>query len=265
MEGVIKSTILDLVKKMDSLERSRVQVIPWSTPVPSFGDPVKSYVATLGLNPSNKEFVDDAGLELNGKDRRFETLKSLGVKNWSDVKGSHLSRIEISCRKYFEKNPYDRWFGALDELISGTGFSYYNEMSPACHLDLVPFATDCKWSSLNSAEKKILLESSIGSLANLLKISKIKLIVLNGATVVNQFNKVTQANFSIREKASWCLPRSNGAHVKGVSYVGSIDHVNGVELGRSIKVVGFNHNIQSSFGVTKKVKSSIKKWISSYS
>lgn len=32
--------------------------IPWASPVVSFGNPAISRVATLGLNPSNLEFVD---------------------------------------------------------------------------------------------------------------------------------------------------------------------------------------------------------------
>jgi hypothetical protein len=34
----------------------------------------------------------------------------------------------------------------------------------------------------------------------------------------------------------------------------------GIDLGRPVLVLGYNHNIQSSFGVTAKVKCAIRKW-----
>jgi len=49
--------------------------------------------------------------------------------------------------------------------------------------------------------------------------------------------------------------------VAGVAYRGSINNISGIELGRSIEVLGFNHNIQSSFGVTTQVRKSIQEWI----
>ena len=54
-------------------------MIPWSCPVPAFGDLLNSFVATLGLNPSNREFVDEEGNELEGAARRLHTLRSLSL------------------------------------------------------------------------------------------------------------------------------------------------------------------------------------------
>src|SRR5258708_21046040 len=85
-------------------------VIPWSCPGPVFGDLGASYVATRGLNPSNREFVDQFGNELDGPARRFQTLTSLGLARWPDARASHIRKIWISCQNYFSNNPYDRWF-----------------------------------------------------------------------------------------------------------------------------------------------------------
>lgn len=60
---------------------------------------------------------------------------------------------------------------------------------------------------------------------------------------------------------SWTLPRSNDSGVKGVSYIGVLKEVAGIKLNNEILVLGFNHNIQSSFGVTKEVKTAIKTWV----
>ena len=71
------SALTTLLDRLDSADTQRAAVIRWGSPVPSFGDLTKSDVATLGLNPSNKEFVDNSGNELSGSERRFHTLKSL--------------------------------------------------------------------------------------------------------------------------------------------------------------------------------------------
>src|SRR6266849_5010343 len=137
-----------LVERLGDSTLSEANVIPWSSPVPSFGDVSRSRVATLGLNPSNREFVDALGNELDGPLRRFHTLRSLRLARWSDVSVPQLRLILDSCRAYFFRNPYHTWFGRLDHLISGTRASFYDRAATACHLDLVPYATSCKWIEL---------------------------------------------------------------------------------------------------------------------
>ena len=48
-------------------------------PVLFFGDIFTARVATVGLNPSDQEYLDSHGTELDGVKRRFETLASLGA------------------------------------------------------------------------------------------------------------------------------------------------------------------------------------------
>src|SRR3954451_1613485 len=104
------TALATLIDRLDSSVASTTDVIPWGCPVPSFGDLSNSRVATLGLNPSNREFVDELGNELQGSYRRFHTLKSLGLRSWSDADARHLRLILESCRAYFSGNPYDKWF-----------------------------------------------------------------------------------------------------------------------------------------------------------
>ena len=47
----------------------------------------------------------------------------------------------------------------------------------------------------------------------------------------------------------------------GVAFTGLVDSVSGIKLDRQLQVLGFNHNLQSSFGVTNPVISSIREWI----
>ncbi len=250
-----------LVERLHKGTLSRNKVIPWSCPVPSFGDPSRSKVATLGLNPSNREFMDDAGRELDGKARRFHTLNSLGIGCWSEARERHLDLITDSCHSYFSRNPYDKWFKKLDHLISGTRSSYYANSQAACHLDLIPYATECKWTDLTHGQKSLLLGAAGDALALVLKNSPIKLLILNGATVVRHFEQIAGVELKKVTMASWALPRKSGMAVTGFAFTGSVRSLSGFALHRELTVLGFNHNIQSSFGVTKKVTSAIGRWI----
>ncbi len=255
------TTLTTLISQLDNPKMSETSVIQWGCPVPSFGDLSKSHVATLGLNPSNREFVDKSGRELQGQSRRFHTLNSLGIESWSDVNARHISFILESCSSYFWGNPYDIWFKKLDQIVSATGASYYDEFSQACHLDIIPYATECKWTELTSKERTSLLTISGNSLALLLRDSQVRILILNGASVIDQFESVTGVCMNRKEMSEWLLPRRSGLGVKGFAYQSMVDTLSGIELGRCIMVLGFNHNLQSSFGVTTKVIKAIHCWV----
>src|SRR2546422_2502451 len=61
-----QTILTTLIDRLDSTAIVATDVIRWGCPVPAFGDLTCSQVATLGLNPSNREFVDDFGQELEG-------------------------------------------------------------------------------------------------------------------------------------------------------------------------------------------------------
>ena len=142
----------------------------------------RARVATLGLNPSNREFVDCAGNELDGASRRFHTLSSLGLDAWRDVQPRHLALIAESCRCYFAVNPYDTWFKRLDNLLLDLNVWYYSTLFSACHLDLVPFATAEKWTALSRAQRQTLLDGTGDVLGALLRDSEIQVLILNGSS-----------------------------------------------------------------------------------
>lgn len=238
--------------------------IPWASPVVSFGDPTNSTVATLGLNPSNLEFVDNAGKQLLAPHNRFESLNTLQARRWSDVAVLGIQRVWDACQDYFFRNPYDQWFRRLDKLLVGTGASYYNYIGArACHLDLVPFATAEKWSAIGTAQRAALVELGTPSLVQAIRASNIRILVLNGSTVVKEFSRLLDPNALDRsEMPSWALQRGR---VAGFAHVGRVSRVAGATLGREILVLGYNHNIQSSFGVTREAVSRMSAWISSVS
>jgi len=255
------STLPKLLQLLGDETLLSTDVIPWSSPIPSFGNLSKSKVATLGLNPSNREFVDTKGVELESKNRRFHTLKSLDLSHWSEVDEEHLKMITDSCYKYFLRNPYDSWFKSLDYLISGTKTSYYDKSSNACHLDLIPYATKLKWSGLSSWQRTLLLEIAGDTLGRLLRESPVQILILNGKKVVDSLQQISDVNLQKKKIPSWTLPRKSGVGVEGHSFIGIIKEISGIKLKRNIKVLGFNHNIQSSFGVTNRIKASIRNWI----
>lgn len=257
----MRTTLTTLLERLDNNALSTARVIPWGSPIPSFGDLSRSTVATLGLNPSNREFVDISGRELDGNLRRFHTLKSLGLRKWSDANTQHRKSIIDSCNRYFHQNPYDGWFKGLDKIISGTKASYYDKTLKACHLDLIPYATACKWTELSSQQRLLLLSLAGDTLGLLIKDSPIRLLILNGKTVIENLQIVAGVNFKQEIISDWVLPRKSGIGVKGFAYRGTINEVAGIHLGRKVHVLGFNHNIQSSFGVTTQVKNSIRSWV----
>jgi len=241
---------------------SGTNVIPWSCPVLSFGDLSRSTVATLGINPSNREFVDSSGKELDGPVRRFHTLTSLGLAAWSQANVKHLQLIIDSCRAYFFKNPYDGWFKKLDRIISGTNASYYHHFNKACHLDLIPYATACKCTDLSRQQRLSLLTAAGDTLGLLLRDSPIRLLVLNGNCVVDQFQTISGTRLQKQAMESWLLPRGSQEGVVGFAYSGKVRDICGIQLEHELLVLGFNHNIQSSFGVTSDVTAAIRHWVS---
>lgn len=252
-----------LVKKINNQKYLSEDIMLWGSPVVSFGNIKTSKIATLGINPSNREFVDEKGDELSGTYRRFHTLASLGLDSWSEVEEEHLLKILDSCENYFSGNPYDAWFKKLDYIISGSSMSYYFPSGEACHLDLVPFATSNKWSEISSVKKSSLLESNADFLGEILLNSSIHTIVLNGKTVVDNFEKITNSVFEKEEMEDWKLKRKSSDGVLGYAYSGRVDKIGKISLKKSILVLGYNHNIQSSYGVSNNVVASIRNWVSS--
>jgi hypothetical protein len=251
-----------LVARLDGA-LAGTSVIPWSSPVPSFGDLANSSLATLGLNPSNREFVDELGEELVGGARRFHTLNSLGISRWSHASTQHMQLIGDSCRSYFLRNPYDGWFKRLDGLLAGTKLSYYGNVARACHLDLIPYATACKWTGLSHQERATLMVAAGETLGYLVRESPVRVLVLNGNSVVRGFEDIAGVKLQKCEMPEWALPRRLQPHVMGFAYKGTVRRLATVELQREVLVLGYNHNIQSSFGVTTKVTAAIGRWISS--
>jgi hypothetical protein len=256
------TALTTLIDRLDSSGMSGTDVIRWGCPVLSFGDLSGSRVATLGINPSNREFMDEMGDELQGTRRRFHTLRSLGLASWSDVDARHLRLILESCRTYFLGNPYDTWFRRLDHVVSGAKASFYDGCSGASHLDLIPYATSRKWTELTARQRSSLLAVAADTLGLLLRDSAVRILILNGKSVIERFQDVAGVRLERHRMPGWALPRDPKPDVTGFAYTGVVQAVSGIRLQHEVLVLGYNHNLQSSFGVTKEVVCAIRDWIS---
>lgn len=159
-------------------------VVHGTTPVVSFGDFQSAWVATLGLNPSDKEFLS-GGNWLKGSHQRLETLESLGLSSLAEASDDQVMDIVKACATYFHRNPYS-WFSALDRLLEQSlGVTYAS--GNAVHLDLVQWATDPVWGRIKSdAVKARLIEQDRDFLRAQLSNEGIRLVLLNGRSVMNE-------------------------------------------------------------------------------
>ena len=257
------STLEALIDRLDTDLIHGPDVIPWACPVPVFGDLESARVATLGINPSNQEFTDKAGKELNGESRRrFPTLNSWKIGSWSKAEKSHRDEILDSCRNYFRRNPYRKWFDPLDAVLRLAGASYYGKRPTiACHLDLVPYATGCKWSCLGKRQQQSLMDISPETIGVLLRDSPVRTLILNGTAVVKGFRKITGLRLDSEEMSGWLLRPESKKPVPGSAFKGVVNTLSGIELGREIVVLGFNHNIYGSHGIPNEVRGKIGKWV----
>jgi hypothetical protein len=145
-------------------------VIHRTTPVVSFGDFTSAKIATLGINPSAKEFMSGANL-LTGENKRLSD-EEFGPFNPTD--------IWFKCKYYFRGNPYWTWFSHLEELLNQVGASYNTN---SCHLDLSPWATEPRFGLLSEDQQKKLLSHDRDFLNWQIVESPIRTVLFNGATV----------------------------------------------------------------------------------
>jgi len=180
-------------------------VVRGSTPVVSFGDFTKAKVATLGINPSSKEFMDTSSsgttneLLPDGK-KRLADYESLGIMSTDpfDDDTAHYvlgadgaKEIWESCRDYFKgPNAYWSWFNDLEKVVNFTGNSFKNDS--ACHLDLSPWATDPVFSGLEKEQQQRLLLGESDFLRWQIAKSNIELVIFNSAQAFQKLNELDE-------------------------------------------------------------------------
>jgi len=186
-------------------------VVRGSTPVVSFGDFTKAKVATLGINPSSREFMDTSStgtaneLLPEGK-KRLADYESLGILSTDPFEDDDTAEYMLGadgaqeiwegCRDYFKgPNAYWSWFSDLETVLNGASLSYKD--SSACHLDISPWATDPVFRDLTKTQQSQLLLGESDFLEWQIAKSNIDLVVINGSTVYESLR--TLPAFNIQE------------------------------------------------------------------
>jgi hypothetical protein len=166
--------------------RLRSPETPWtvgrSLPVLLFGDLFAADVATVGLNPSQQEYLSPGGELLTGAGQRFATLDSLGSAERESLSDEQCAEALAWMRDYYAPGkPVYRWFAGLGRVVEGFGASFVD--GTAAHLDLVQEATAPVWSGLPSTEQEALLRTDLPFLAWEIESFPLRALICTGKTV----------------------------------------------------------------------------------
>jgi hypothetical protein len=157
-----------------------------SLPVLFFGDLFTAQTATIGINPSDQEYLDPNGNELDGDARRFETLASLGATARSSLTDAQCNAAIGMMSNYFLRcQTIYRWFRPLERVLAGMRHSYTGGY--VAHLDLVQEATQPTWSALareHRSEAADLLAADTPFLHWQLATFPLRVVICNGMTVL---------------------------------------------------------------------------------
>ncbi|HEY3913120.1 MAG TPA: hypothetical protein VGN61_01435 [Verrucomicrobiae bacterium] len=132
----------------------------WHTlPVPWFGNSSqKVEVATVGLNPSWKEFETEDRI-LRPPKERLPALTDFGATHRFEITDMQAQLAAEARSKYFtgvERKP-NPFFNALQGVIAATKSNWRYDKGTAVHLDIVANATRPVWSQLGFDAQQILV------------------------------------------------------------------------------------------------------------
>lgn len=218
-------------------------VVQGSTPVVAFGNAQVATVATLGINPSRREFCDRSGQELGGEMRRLATHTSLGTSDLANASDDVIAQVLKDCDEYFHREPYWEWFGQLEPVVNAAGGSYRD--GTACHLDLVQWATDPTWARIQPAHlRKKLLADDASFLLQQLSRERIEILLINGMGAIRQLKRVLAITLDELE------PIVGLAHQDTRLFSGIVDS--------GLQILGWSTNLQSSHGVTNELREELR-------
>lgn len=189
------SIILERIKR--PIE-NKMRIIRGTTPVIYFGNYNDAKACTISINPSDKEFKNGKGKLLDNGKERLCSRKMLNVPDSKKLSNSQAQKVIDYCEKYFHNNPYKTWFNPIDCFIKQFGYSYKEPGYGTCvHLDLVQWATD-KWSKIPENIKSKHLDNDLPILKHLLSKKDLKIMFLNGKTVIENIKQHLNINLEER-------------------------------------------------------------------
>lgn len=175
---------LQQAKLCERLRRSAsASTVPGSLPVLFFGDLFTAEVATVGLNPSDHEYLTQDGVLLNGQRQRFATINSLGAMNRASLSDGQCAEAIQWMRNYYDpgRPVYGSWFNGLARVIEGFGASF--QARSCAHLDLVQESTTPVWSRLPAVEQEELLNQDLPFLEWEIRTFPLRAVICNGKKV----------------------------------------------------------------------------------
>ncbi|MGZ4331904.1 MAG: hypothetical protein ACXVXL_28375, partial [Solirubrobacteraceae bacterium] len=155
-----------------------------ATPVIAFGDPGTARVATVGINPSPREFVDRHGQPLKGSTRRLATLCSLGADRLDELTDAQADEVLRECVSYFGRSPYRQWFDKLEAILGrACDASYYK--GSACDLDFGAMGDRPSMGQIEATAQERLLTAGLPLLRAQLDHHALEPVLINGRSVVD--------------------------------------------------------------------------------
>lgn len=224
-------------------------ITPGSTPVVAFGNPITAKVATLGINPSSREFLDAKGNLLSEENRRLADFQSLGIKSHSEITGSVAKKVLEESNSYFHRDEsVYQWFEPLQKYVLDPAGASFKDSS-AAHLDLVQWSTAPVWGAIkDSKARDLLIQDDIRFLGEILRAGSYKVLFMNGSTVVN-----TMLKFGLVEIEQQGFTPLGKAGKKSALWTGRVK-------GTDTVCLGWNLNLQH-YQTTESNRESLRVWI----
>ncbi len=221
------------------------EILQNSTPVICFGDLFNSQIATLGLNPSNKEFVDNHN---SFTAVRFQNCFSLSQSDLTKLNTIQTNLILNNCIDYFNGKPYKGWFNVLEKhILTKLNISYYNKT--CCHLDIVQWTTSNKWRDISDVNQNLLIDNDYPFLLQQLKFQNINLLLINGVGVFDIID--SQEKIHIQKEETIKIKSETCRMLKFYFNIGI----------KKINCIAWSKNLQSTYGLTNDMRNSIGDWI----
>jgi hypothetical protein len=196
-----------LIEKISEPLPTIVKIVEGSIPIVFFGNVEKAEIATLSLNPSNKEF------EHNGVRRCVDRME-LGVSDNQKLTSGQAESVYKSLLLFFKVNPYKTWFNPMNNMFKSKGYEYYNDK--IVHLDISPWATSDKWGSLSLEQRESIIDTTI--IKNVIEKRGIKKVFVNGKTAFNIFCTTININGKDIKEARFDYIGLNGKNKRFMIY-----------------------------------------------
>ena len=255
-EYLLWRRLIDLLN-FDGIIKDRA--VPRASPIPYYGDASMAEIATVTLRPGHGEFINRNVYEIRGQQRRFHTLRSLGLRSWRSIDAHRIALMDDLCRQYFRRNPYGLWHDRWASMLEQTGRFY--QTGTACHWSLIPCVITPNGNRVMPDRKiKQMMKMSSFALAQVIRDSPVKLLVLNSNRVLYQFERLANPRLTETEQPLWKLSSPQASNNEGFAYQSFVSDIAGFGLGREVAGAGFNHNIISRY-VDDRVRGAIAKWL----